>query len=284
MSRTTSYGNDFVQQLAGRNFLITGGTQGLGEATARLFIERGASGIALIGRSAERGNALAAELSSEACKVIFVPADLMDKGATRDCVAETIRQFGELHGVVNCAGCTDRGTILDTDDATYDRLFAVNTQAPFLIMQEASRHMVERGIEGTMVNICSVSAYGGQSFLTCYTASKAALVVMTKNVAYSLMRNKIRANVLNIGWMDFPGEHAIQQNFHNAPSDWLEKATANEPYGRLVVPEEVARASAYLSSAESGLMSGAVIDLDEGVQGCGDGRVPQPDKAMVWPQ
>jgi NAD(P)-dependent dehydrogenase (short-subunit alcohol dehydrogenase family) len=284
MSVETNYGNDFGHQLAGKNFLITGGTQGLGEAVARLFIERGAAGIALIGRNAERGQALAQSLSTARCKVAFVPADLTQREQAIQCVTDSIQLFGQLHGVVHCAGCTDRGSILNTDFATYDRLFAVNTQAPFFIMQTAARHMVEQQIEGTLVNVCTMSSHGGQSFLTAYAASKAALVVMTKNVAFSLMRNKIRANVLNIGWMDSPGEHAIQSNFHGAPEDWLKAVEAKEPNGRLIKPEEVARAAAFLASSESGLMTGAVIDFDQGVNGCGDGRTPQPAQAFTWPE
>ncbi|WP_298609812.1 SDR family oxidoreductase [uncultured Thiothrix sp.] len=283
MLAPAEYGTDFSRQLMDRYLLITGSTQGLGEATARLFIERGAAGIALIGRNTERGQALAKSLSTAQCKVIFVQADLTKREQASECVTDTIATFGQLHGVVHCAGCTDRGSILDTDPETYTRLFAVNAEAPFFMMQTAVRHMVEHKIEGTILNICTMSSHGGQSFLTAYSASKAALVAMTKNVAFSLMRNKIRANVLNIGWMDSPGEHAIQANFHHAPSDWLNAVEAREPNGRLIKPEEVARAAAFLSSQESGLMTGAVIDFDQGVLGCGDGRTPQPDKAMTWP-
>lgn len=284
MSTSTDYGVDFSRQLSNKHFLITGGTQGLGETTARLFIQRGAAGIALIGRNAERGNALAKELSSAQCKVVFVQADLTQREQTIQAVTDTIAVFRQLHGVVHCAGCTDRGSILNTDFATYDRLFAVNAEAPFFIMQAAARHMVEQQIEGTIVNVCTMSSHGGQSFLTAYSSSKAALVAMTKNVAFSLMRNKIRANVLNIGWMDSPGEHAIQSNFHHAPVDWLAAVEAKEPNGRLIKPEEVARAAAFLASDESGLMTGAVIDFDQGVLGCGDGRTPQPNQALVWPE
>ncbi len=284
MSTRPSYGNDFAKQLAGRYFLVTGGTQGLGEAVARLFLERGAAGVALVGRNAARGNALVEELSSGGAKVVFVRADLTRREEAQQSVRDAIAAFGTLHGVVHCAGCTERGSILNTDPATYTRLFAVNAEAPFFIMQEAARHMVEHGITGTIVNVCTMSSHGGQSFLSAYGASKAALVAMTKNAAFSLMRNRIRANVLNIGWMDSPGEHAIQSDFHHAPADWLVAVEAREPFARLIKPDEVARAAAFLSSDESGLMTGSVIDFDQGVNGCGDGRTPQPNAAMVWPQ
>jgi NAD(P)-dependent dehydrogenase (short-subunit alcohol dehydrogenase family) len=279
----TGYGNDLSRQLAGRCFLITGSTQGLGETTARLFAARGAEAIMITGRNRDRGQAVVDALQQQGCTAHFVPADLADLEQVRSLVREADRQFETLHGVVNCAASTERGSLLDTTPATYDRLFAINTRAPFFIMQEAARIMVRDAVEGTIVNICSVSAYGGQSFLSGYAASKAALVVMTRNAAFSLLRNRIRANALNVGWMDTPGEHAIQRDFHGAPDDWLTDVERREPWGRLVKPDEVARAAAYLSSEESGLMTGAVIDLDQGVIGSGDGRTPQPQAPAVWP-
>ena len=99
---------------------------------------------------------------------------------------------------------------------------------------------------------------------------------MTKNVAYSVMRHHIRVNGLNIGWMDTPGEDRIMKTYHAADADWLKKAEAGRPWGRLLKPEEVARATAYLSSEESGLMSGSIIDFDQQVLGAGDSSADPP--------
>jgi NAD(P)-dependent dehydrogenase (short-subunit alcohol dehydrogenase family) len=149
-------------------------------------------------------------------------------------------------------------------------MFAVNVRAPFFLMQEAAKVMRRGGAGGTIVNILSVAAYGGQHFLAAYASSKGALAVLTRNAAYALMRDGIRINGLNIGWMNTPGEHAIQKATHDAPADWLQRAGAGLPLGRLLDPAEVARAVAYLSSAESMPMSGSIIDFDQSVQGAGD--------------
>jgi NAD(P)-dependent dehydrogenase (short-subunit alcohol dehydrogenase family) len=103
-----------------------------------------------------------------------------------------------------------------------------------------------------------------------------AAIVLTKNVAYSVMRTHIRVNALNIGWMDTPREDAIQRRYHAAADDWLAKAEARQPFGRLLKPEEVARAIAFLASDDSGMMTGAVVDLDQSVAGCGPQPVPPP--------
>jgi len=146
-------------------------------------------------------------------------------------------------------------------------------------MQECIKLMIANQVEGSIVSILSVSGHGGQSFLTAYAASKGALAILTKNVAFSTLRNRIRVNGLNIGWMASEGEDRIQREYHDAPTDWLEKAAAGQPFGRLVDPQEVARACAYLSSAESGLMTGSVICFDQSVWGAYDGS-PHPIAAL----
>ena len=95
------------------------------------------------------------------------------------------------------------------------------------------------------------------------------------------MRNRIRVNQLNIGWMASDGEDRIQREYHGAGDDWLEKASAAQPWGRLVAPAEVARAVAFLASADSGLMTGAVIHFDQSVWAAYDGAPPVPAEAMT---
>jgi NAD(P)-dependent dehydrogenase (short-subunit alcohol dehydrogenase family) len=177
--------------------------------------------------------------------------------------------------LVNAAGITDRGTIWDTSPELFDRMFAVNVRAPFLLMQEAALMMRRTKTSGTIVNILSMSAHGGQSFIAAYCASKGALLTLTKNAAFALMRHGIRVNGLCIGWMDTPGEDRIMRAYHGATDGWLEKAEAGLPLGRLLKTDEIARAVAYLASAESGLMTGAIIDFDQAVLGCYE-SAPQP--------
>jgi len=263
------------RQLAGKVAIVTGGTQGLGEATARLFVERGAAGIVICGRNADRGREVAGALEKLGADAVFVEADLAEVDDVRNVVARTDQTFGRVDALVNVAGLTDRGTILDTSPELFDRMFAVNVRAPFFLMQDAAKIMRREGIEGTMVNILSMSAHGGQPFISAYSGSKGALATLTKNVAYSLMRDRIRVNGLTIGWMNTPGEDRIQKTYHDASDDWLEKAIEAEPFGRLLEPPEVARAIAYLSSDESGMTTGTIIDMDQSVLGCWD-KAPQP--------
>jgi NAD(P)-dependent dehydrogenase (short-subunit alcohol dehydrogenase family) len=270
------------QTLQGRIAVITGGTQGLGEATARLFAERGAAGLVLSGRNRERGEAVARDLSAGGCRTVFAQGELGDIEAVRQVVATADREFGRLHALVNAAAITDRGSILDTSPELFDRMFAVNVRAPFFLMQDAAKIMRREKIAGTIVSIQSMSGHGGQSFLSAYSTSKGALAILTRNVAYALLPDRIRVNGLNIGWMNTPGEHDIQKKYHDAPDDWLEKAVQARPFGRLIDPNEVARMVAFLSSDESGLMTGSNVDFDQMVLGCTDDphlpTTPIPDR------
>ena len=267
--------------MQGKIAVVTGGTQGLGEAVARLFARRGAAGLVICGRNAANGERVAGELTAGGCPTEYVHADLAQVEDARRVIARADARFGTLHALVNVAALTDRGTILDTSPELFDRMFAVNVRAPFFLIQEAARIMRRDRVAGSIVNIQSISGHGGQSFITAYCASKGALATLTKNVAYSLMADRIRVNGLNIGWMDSPGEHRIQATFHQADSDWLSRAEASRPFGRLIKPDEVARAVAFLAGEESGLMTGAVIDFDQQVIGTGDQppavvRLPDP--------
>jgi NAD(P)-dependent dehydrogenase (short-subunit alcohol dehydrogenase family) len=268
------------RQFADKVAIVTGGTQGLGEAIARLFAERGAAGLVVVGRNRERGKAVAADITGKGCRTVFVAADLANLKQARRIVPAAEKAFGRVDVLVNAAAITDRGTILDTTPELFDAMFDTNVRAPFFLMQDAARAMIAKGIKGTMVNILSMSGHGGQSFICAYSGSKGALATLTKNAAFALMRNNVRINGLNIGWMDTPGEARIQKVYHDAPKDWLKKAEKAAPFGRLLKPTEVARAVAYLASDESGLMTGSIIDFDQQVLGSAESAV-QPARAMA---
>ncbi|MBS12621.1 MAG: short-chain dehydrogenase [Gemmatimonadetes bacterium] len=254
--------------------IVTGSTQGLGETAARLFAEEGMRRIVLTGRNEERGQTVAASLTEIGCEARFVPADLADPEACRSIVAQARDHVDSVDILVNSAGLTSRGTIYDTSLELWDQLMAVNLRAPFLLMQESINWMRETDTAGSIVNIISSSAYGGQPFLTPYSTSKGGLATLTKNVAYAVARRHIRVNGLMLGWMDTPGEDVIQRQVHTDGDDWIEEAEATRPFGRLIKMDEAARAIAYLASDDSGLMTGALIDFDQSIIGGGDAPIP----------
>jgi NAD(P)-dependent dehydrogenase (short-subunit alcohol dehydrogenase family) len=256
--------------LSGKIAVVTGGTQGLGEAIARLFAERGAAGIVICGRNDKGGERIASEISAAGCQTVFVHADLAKIADCRKVVANADERFGRVDTLVNAAALTDRGNIFDTTEERYNEIFDVNVRGPFFLIQESVRVMRREKIAGSIVNIQSMSAHGGQPFNTAYCASKGGLATLTRNVAHSLLKFRIRVNGLNIGWMSTPGEDHIQKTYHGAKDGWLDEAVRAKPFGRLIDPKEVARACAYLCSDESGLMTGSNIDFDQNVLGTSD--------------
>ncbi len=271
-----------MNRVDGKVAVVTGGTQGLGAAIAMALALAGAAGLVTCGRSRTKGEAVAERIGARTgCPVRFVEADLQRVADCRAVFAAADEAFGRVDVLVNAAGLTDRGDILSTDEDLFDRMFAVNARAPFFLMQEAIRRMVRDGIEGSIVNIGSTSALAGQPFISPYCASKAALATLTRNTAFAAMRNRIRVNQLNIGWMASDGEDRIQREYHGAGENWLEKAAAEQPFGRLLAPEEVAKAVAFLASDDSGLMTGSVVNFDQSVWGAYAFGPPAPGAKLA---
>jgi len=256
--------------------IINGGSQGLGEAIARRLDERGCEGLVLAGRSASRGNALADELSGLGTPSVFVEADMEDPAAPQSIVSACRERFGRVHGLVNVAAYTYRSTILSETPEEWDRMMRINAKAPFFLIQEVVRLMIESGDGGSIVNIGSTAGFGGPPKLASYAVSKGALNVMTKHLAFALMPHRIRVNQVNPGWMDTESEDRTQRVYDGAPDNWLEIAEASRPWGRLVKPWEVANAVAFCLSDESGMMTGNLIDVDQTVRGSGDLPLPEP--------
>ena len=269
---------DLTQQFAGKYAVITGGTQGLGEATARLLAERGAAGLVLAGRNDERGEAIASDLTKGGCKALFKKTELGDLDDCAAVIGAADSAFGNLHCLVNCAAFTERGTILDTEPEFWDKMMNVNARAPFFLIQGAAKIMRRERTPGAIASVISIAMYGGFPKIIAYSASKAALAIVTRSAAYSLRFDRIRVNGLNIGWTDTPAEDVIQRTFHGAEDGWLEDAEAKMPFGRLLKPAEVARALAFLCSDESGMMTGSLVDFDQTVLGMLD---DPPDRAAA---
>lgn len=259
----------------GKVAIVTGSTQGLGEAIATLLVSRGLHGLVVTGRNQSRGSAMVEKARAAGAQAIFVQADLSNPRDVAGIVDACDSRFGRVNILVNAAGNTDRGTILDTSLDSYDTTFSTNLRAPFFLMQGALRIMVREGIRGSIVNVISMSAYGGQSFLSAYCAAKGGLVTLTKNTGFSMMRYGCRVNGLCMGWMYTPGEEETMRKWHGATDGWRAAAEEKLPIGRMLDVDEVARAAAFLCSDESGMMTGSIVDFDQSMPGCWD-AVPQP--------
>lgn len=246
--------------------LVSGGTMGIGAGIARAAAQQGAA-VVITGRRQGSGDSLVAELADAGAPALFVRTDVSDVAQAQASVRATIEKFGRIDALVNCAGLTSRGTLLDTTPELFDAHIAVNLRAPFFLMQSAVQDMLSRGAAGTIVNIISSSEHGGQPYLAPYVCAKAGLAGLTRNAAHAHRFDRIRINGLNIGWTDTEGEDVIQREFHGAPDDWLTQAGNKLPMGRLGQVDEIADFAVFLLSARSGVVTGSVIDWDQNVLG-----------------
>ena len=263
---TAPEGTEPYSLLRDRVVLISGGTAGLGAGIARAAAREGAL-VAVTARRREPGEALAAELTGGGTRALFVQSDMGDVAQVRACVAAVIAEFGRVDSLVNAAGLTDRGTLLDTTPELFDAHIAVNLKAPFFLMQAVVADLVARKAPGTIVNIGSTSAHAGQPYLAPYVAAKAGLAGLTRNAAHAHRWDRIRINGLNIGWTDTEGEDATQRRFHGAGDDWRAEAGASLPMGKLGQVGEIADFVVFLLSDRSGVVTGSVIDWDQNVLG-----------------
>ena len=252
--------------------LITGGTQGIGEITARHFVSQGLSGLAICGRNKKNGIKIARDLNKLGCKTIYIQSDLSKISDCHKIIKTIDKAFNNIDILINCAAQTDRGGILDTTPKLWDSIFAINVRAPFLLMQGAAKIMIREKTKGVIASVLSIQSYGGSDFLTPYAASKGALTILTKNVASSLLKKQIRVNGLNLGWTNTPNETMIQKKYHNAKSDWVKKAAKNLPFKKLIDPIDVARCLSFMCSTESSIMTGSIIDFAEIVIGSIEGK------------
>ncbi|MER8952806.1 SDR family oxidoreductase [Mesorhizobium sp. M0833] len=256
---------------AGRNSetcaIVTGGAQGIGFAVAEALADEGCRALALIGRSQEKGDKAVATLKRAGVDAIFISADVSEVADCKRAVEMAIGHFGTVNALVNAAATSARGSLVETSEDLFDQIFQTNVRGPFFLMQGVVAHLLARKAPGSIVNVLSMSAHCGQSFLAPYSSSKGALATLTKNVANAYRGNRIRCNAVLPGWMDTEGEAIVQKKWHDAPDDWLERAEAAQPMGQLVKPAQLARLISYMISPQSGVMTGSLVDYDQSIAG-----------------
>jgi len=257
--------------LIGDKVFVSGAGQGVGRAVALALAARGARKATLVGRRQCALDSTAEELRLEGCTVHTVSADLTDVAECKRAVLEPQDAFGAIDILCNCAGTTERGTILDTSPEAFERIFGTNVRSTFFILQSALPAMIAQK-SGVIINMSSMLAYGGVPYLTAYSASKAALNTLTRNVANAVKCDRIRVHAVNLGWTATPAEDIVQRAYHHQPENWAEIAGAEQPFGRLLTAEDPALLCAFLASEDALMMTGTVIDMEQYINGTTDVR------------
>jgi NAD(P)-dependent dehydrogenase (short-subunit alcohol dehydrogenase family) len=244
-------------RLEGHAVIVTGASTGIGAAIARRCALEGAR-VLVHGRDAERTRQVAAGLATEAASFT---GDLGDPAVCEALVREATGAFGRLDGVVNNAALTTRSDLASTTPELLDRLLAVNLRAPLMIIRAALGELRASG--GSVVNIGSINAYCGEPELLAYSLAKGALMTMTRNLANAHAAERVRFNLLNVGWTLTDNEDAIFRE-QGYPSGWHRRLKPSvAPSGALLTPEQVAQHAIHWLSPESAPVTGAVIDVEQ---------------------
>ena len=243
-------------RVAGKVAIVTGGASGMGKADAILLAREGAN-VVVADLNEKAGQEVAAAIGEAA---IFVRLDVSDEDNWKTVIAATVEQFGRLDILVNNAGMIALGTIVDTDLASWRKINAVNSDGVFLGCKHAIPVMADSG-GGSIINMSSVAAIQGQSFVAAYTASKGAVRALTKSIAMFCkeQKNGIRCNSVHPDGVKTPMVVKVAMGKDEATQEDIDEIGK---FGNMCEPEDVANLVLYLASDDSSFVNGAEMLID----------------------
>ena len=243
-------------KLDGRIAIVTGASRGLGQAIAVGLAEAGAD-IALVHRSG--GTETAARIAALGRRAFTIQADLGDRGAAARIVAETVDHFGGVDILVNNAGIIRRAPITEFTEKDWDEVMDVNLRSLFFLSQAAAKVMITQGRGGKIINVASMLSYQGGILVPSYTASKSAVLGLTRLLANELAAHGINVNAIAPGYMETDNTLPLRQD------PVRNKAILDRiPAGRWGQPEDLQGAAVFLASAASQYLQGYAIAVDGG--------------------
>ncbi|HEX3587982.1 MAG TPA: SDR family oxidoreductase [Pseudonocardiaceae bacterium] len=241
-------------ELSGVTALVTGGTSGIGRATAVALARLGAH-VAVVGRDKERGDDVVREIAEAGGRADFLAADLSDEHAAADLADRAVAALGRVDVLVNNAGVFPFGPTEQTSESDFDWVFRVNVKVPYFLVARLAPEMAERG-SGAIVNVSTMVAEFGMPGMGLYGSSKAALELLTKSWAAEFGPRGVRVNAVSPGPTRTPGTAGMGDN--------LDQLAAGGPAGRPASPEEIAEAIVYLATDRSSFVHGVVLPVDGG--------------------
>ena len=250
-----------MSTFAGKVALVTGASSGIGEATARLLAERGAT-VVLAARREDTMATLAGEIASTGGTASFIRTDVSDAGDVQAMIAHAFETHGRLDIAVNNAGIgAEVYPIVDTPDEWWDEVQNINLRGNFLCLKHEARAMLAGGNSGSIVNIGSVNTFLGCPGAAAYCASKAGQLALTTSASAELAEHGIRVNLVCPGVTDTPLHHEIKGNLGPEAFEAMKAGIHQRRFGD---PAEIARAIAFLASDEASFITGTTLTADGG--------------------
>lgn len=250
-------------RLAGKIALITGSGSGIGKATALLFAQEGAT-VIVNDLDAQKGEETVQEIVEMGSKGIFIQADVTDPVSVQAMVEQTIAAFGHIDVLFNNAGISGVGALHEVEPDAWDRVMSVNIRGVYLPSKYALPHMMQRK-SGSIINMSSCIAEIGLAKRASYSATKGAVLALTKSMQVDYAPYDIRVNALLPGTILTPFVENYLNNSYENPEAAIESLKKRQLSGQLGRPEDVAKAALFLASDESKFMMGSPLYIDGGV-------------------
>jgi NAD(P)-dependent dehydrogenase (short-subunit alcohol dehydrogenase family) len=248
-------------RLQGQVAWISGAASGIGEGVARLFAREGAA-VALVDVQASKGFALAEQIRAEGGRAAFFESDVGGEGAVRASIEQTVREFGALHTLVNCAGIVQVKLLHELDEADWDQLMNINVKSIYLSVKHGIAHL-KKNPRSYIVNIGSVGSFISQGSTPAYIASKGAVMMLSKSIALDYAADGVRCNCVCPGITDTPmlREHL---NATPDPEATLRGRLRRVPMAVPMTPHDIAKAVLYFSCEDSAGVTGTTLVVDGG--------------------
>lgn len=256
---------------------ISGASSGMGEGIARLFASEGAA-VALVDVQTKKGLAIAEEIRAEGGRAIFIECDVRKEAAVRASMEQTVKEFGGLQTIVNCAGIVQVKVLHEVDVADWDRLMDINVKSIFLSIKHGIAHL-KKNPRSYVVNIGSVGSFIGQGSTPAYTASKGAVLMLSKSIALDYAADGVRCNCVCPGITDTPmlREHL---NMNKDPEAALRNRLRRVPMGVPLTPHDIAKSVLYFSCEDSAGVTGTSLVVDGGYLTAAEWEHPGKTKFM----
>jgi len=256
---------------------ISGASSGIGEGIARLFAREGAA-VALVDVQAAKGRAIAEQLRAEGGRAVFIECDVSQAELVRSSLEQTVREFGGLQIIVNCAGIVQVKLLHELDEADWDRLMDINVKSIFLSIKYGIGHLMNNP-RSYVVNIGSVGSFISQSSTPAYIASKGAVMMLSKSIALDYAASGVRCNCVCPGITDTP---MLREHLDSSPDPaaMLRNRLRRVPIGVALTPHDIARAVLYFSCEDSAGVTGATLVVDGGYLAAAEWEHPGKTRFM----
>jgi D-sorbitol dehydrogenase (acceptor) len=255
-------------RLAQRHVLVTGAGGGIGLAIAEACLSEGAR-CSVVDRTTDTPEAVRALQARHPEALHYIAADVTDRAAIARLVLDAQTRFGPIHTLINNAAIFDMAPLLESDEASFDRLFAVNVKGLFFVMQAVLQQMVQLATPGaSVINMASQAGRRGEALVSHYCATKAAVISYTQSAALAMAPHGIRVNGIAPGVVDTPMWDQVDALFarheHLPLGEKKRRVGIEVPLGRMGLPDDIARTAVFLASDDARYITAQTINVDGG--------------------